>query len=195
MWVCVMLHGDVVMCCCVWCCVVMLFCVVLWCCVWWCVRCCVWWCEWCGGCWLCEMIDFMLFWGFAFRQTNGRTNERMDIGGCRVTFATENTTIYHVEILPYESLANQPIFGQGTPKSKMFVSVLWPPLVILPESETNDLLVSMTWLIFTKLYKTKLLWPIKWDKQKYRQGQLSKMRSFSEYKTRKQFLLFPNISL
>ena len=32
------------------------------------------------------MIDFMLFGGYAFRQTN----ERMDIGGCRVAFATEN---------------------------------------------------------------------------------------------------------
>ena len=35
------------------------------------------------------MNDFKLFWGFAFRLTNGRTNERTDIGGCRVAFATE----------------------------------------------------------------------------------------------------------
>ena len=31
------------------------------------------------------MIDFMLFWGFAFRQTN----ERTDICTSRVAFATE----------------------------------------------------------------------------------------------------------
>ena len=36
------------------------------------------------------MIDFMLFGGFAFGQTDGRTNERTDIWGCRVAFATEN---------------------------------------------------------------------------------------------------------
>ena len=75
--VCVMLWCDVVL----WCSVVMLCrdvafwcCFVLWCCaVMLCVRCCVWWCEWCGWCWLGGMINFMLFWGFAFRQTNERT--------------------------------------------------------------------------------------------------------------------------
>ena len=43
------------------------------------------------------MIDFKLFGGFGFRQTDRRTdgqtdertNERTDIGGCRVAFATE----------------------------------------------------------------------------------------------------------
>ena len=36
------------------------------------------------------MIDFMLFWGFGDGQTDRQTNERTDIGGCRVAFATEN---------------------------------------------------------------------------------------------------------
>ena len=34
------------------------------------------------------MIDFMLFGGFV---TDGRTDRRTDIGGCRVAFATENS--------------------------------------------------------------------------------------------------------
>ena len=35
------------------------------------------------------MIDFMLFGGFDSEQTN----ERTDIGDCRVAFATENVTV------------------------------------------------------------------------------------------------------
>ena len=35
------------------------------------------------------MIDLLWSGGFAFGQTNERTNERTDIGGCRVAFATE----------------------------------------------------------------------------------------------------------
>ena len=35
------------------------------------------------------MIDFKLFGGFGFRQTDGQTVEQTDIGGCRVAFATE----------------------------------------------------------------------------------------------------------
>ena len=36
------------------------------------------------------MVDFMLFWGFAFRQTNEQTKERTDICTFRVAFTTEN---------------------------------------------------------------------------------------------------------
>ena len=36
-----------------------------------------------------EMYDFKLFEGFGFRQTDRQTDKRKDIGGCRVTFATE----------------------------------------------------------------------------------------------------------
>ena len=39
-----------------------------------------------GCCMYGGMIDFMLFGGFG----NGLTDERTDIGGCRVAFATEN---------------------------------------------------------------------------------------------------------
>ena len=48
------------------------------------------------------MIDFMLFWGFADRQTdrptNERTNERTDIGGCRVAYATEKLSLRKIFI-------------------------------------------------------------------------------------------------
>ena len=43
------------------------------------------------------MIDFKLFGGFGFRRTDGQTdkqtNKWTDIGGCRVTFMTENTNL------------------------------------------------------------------------------------------------------
>ena len=37
------------------------------------------------------MIDFMLFGGFV---TDGRTDRRTDIGGCRVAFATEKLEFF-----------------------------------------------------------------------------------------------------
>ena len=37
------------------------------------------------------MIDFMLFGGFGIRQTDRQTDERTDIGSCRVAFATEKS--------------------------------------------------------------------------------------------------------
>ena len=36
------------------------------------------------------MIDFKLFGGFGNGLTDRLTDERTDIGGCRVAFATEN---------------------------------------------------------------------------------------------------------
>ena len=36
------------------------------------------------------MIDFKLLGGFGDGQTDRQTNERTDICGCRVAFATEN---------------------------------------------------------------------------------------------------------
>ena len=40
------------------------------------------------------MIDFKLFGGFAFRQTDRRTNKQTDFWGCRVAFATENLGVF-----------------------------------------------------------------------------------------------------
>ena len=56
-----------------------------------------------------SMIDFKVFWGFALRLTDERTNERTDICDCRVAFATENAekeTLVHmggrgVKIIPF----------------------------------------------------------------------------------------------
>ena len=42
--------------------------------------------------------DFKLLKGFAFRQTDERTNERTDICDCRVAFATENLFKYQKQI-------------------------------------------------------------------------------------------------
>ena len=39
------------------------------------------------------MIDVKVFWGFALRLTDERTNERTDICDCRVAFATENIQV------------------------------------------------------------------------------------------------------
>ena len=42
------------------------------------------------------MIDFKLFGGFSNWQTDGRTDELTDIGGCRVAFATEKCLNYDI---------------------------------------------------------------------------------------------------
>ena len=45
-----------------------------------------------------RMIDFKVFWGFALRLTDERTNERTDICDCRVAFATENKDVKFVRL-------------------------------------------------------------------------------------------------
>ena len=48
---------------------------------------------------LCSgMIDYKLFWGFGNGQTDRLMDERTDIGGCRVAFATENVPLNHLYV-------------------------------------------------------------------------------------------------
>ena len=91
-----MLHCDVVLWCSVvlWCCVLMLFFdVVLWC------LCCD---VVCDGVWdvvcdgviggeCCGKVKWMILCCLGVLLTDRQTDERTDIGGCRVAFATENS--------------------------------------------------------------------------------------------------------
>ena len=48
------------------------------------------------------MIEFKVFQGFAFRQTNGRT----DICDCRVAFATEMSDLYLTHLIGIGNIEN-----------------------------------------------------------------------------------------